>query len=74
MCLQMGLSARAERPCKRGILPKSLDTALSLMVLANEGALPSCDKKEKRALDRLCSRQGFHSPLLYDNMYAPVLY
>ena len=27
-----------------------------------------------RALDRLCSRQGFHSPLLYDNMYAPALY
>ena len=24
-----------------------------------------------RALDRLCSRQGFHSPLLCDNMYAP---
>ena len=74
MCLQMSLSARAECPCKRGVLPKSLDTALSLWSFANEGAFPSCDKKEKRALDRLCSRQGFHSPLLYDNMYAPGLY
>ena len=27
-----------------------------------------------RALDRLCRRPEFHSPLLYDNMYAPALY
>ena len=45
MCLQTGLSARAGGPCKRGILPKSLDTALSLMVLSNKGAFPSCYKE-----------------------------
>ena len=40
MCLQMGLSAQAERPCIRGILPKSLDTALSLMVPCKRGSIP----------------------------------
>ena len=45
MSLQTGLSAQAERPCKRGVLPKSLDTALSLMVPCKQGAFPSCDKE-----------------------------
>ena len=40
MCLQTGLSARAGRPCKRGILPKSMDTALSLMVPCKRGSIP----------------------------------
>ena len=40
MCLQMGLSAWAERACKRGILPRSLDTALSLMVPCKRGNIP----------------------------------
>ena len=42
--------------------------------LANEGTFPSCDKEEERALDRLCSKQEFHSLLLYDNIYAHALY
>ena len=40
MCLQTGFSARAEHPCKRGVLPMSLDTALSLMVPCKRGSIP----------------------------------
>ena len=69
MSLQMGLSAWAEHACKQDVLPRRLDTALSLM-----GTFPSCDKEEERALDRLCSKQKFHSLLLYDNIYAHALY
>ena len=32
MSLQMGLSAWAEHACKQDVLPRRLDTALSLMV------------------------------------------
>ena len=65
MCLQTGLSAWAERACKQDVLPRRLE---------NEGTFPSCDKKEERALDRLYSKPEFHSLLLYDNIYAHVLY
>ena len=54
MCLQMGLSARAEHPCKRGILPKSLDTALSLMVHV-EGA--HVRGKQERERERVLNTQ-----------------
>ena len=40
MCLQMGLSARAECACKQDVLPRSLDTALSLMVPCKRGNIP----------------------------------
>ena len=40
MCLQTGLSAWAERACKQDVLPRRLDTALSLMVLCKRGNIP----------------------------------
>ena len=40
MCLQMGLSAWAERACKQDVLPRRMDTALSLMVPRKRGNIP----------------------------------
>ena len=40
MCLQTGLSAWAERACKQDVLPRRLDTALSLMVPRKRGNIP----------------------------------
>ena len=40
MCPQVALSAWAEHACKWGVLPRSLDTALSLMVPCKWGNIP----------------------------------
>ena len=74
MCLQTGLSAQAERPCKRGVLPKSLDTVLSLMVPCKRGSIPFLWQEGKEGFGQTLQETGISLPLLYDNMYAPALY
>ena len=74
MCLQTGFSAWAERACKRGVLPKSLDTVLSLMVPCKRGSIPFLWQEGKEGFGQTLQETGISLPLLYDNMYAPVLY
>ena len=69
MCLQTGLSARAECPCIRGVLPKSLDTALSLMVC--KGA-PSFAREH--SLLEIRRRWGLWADSAVDINFTPLCY